>query len=330
MKTVYNKSIQAYNLVNGNKVLVSYIKILGSLLFLIILAYQLKDKFSSLDHLFLPNILKLLSISLIFIPLLYLNYWLETKKWQVGLGSHISTTKAYRTILVGSAVSIFLPNRTGEFLGRALAVPKELKLKAVYSSLVGRLSQLVVTLFLGSIFLFTHNPLLELNNQKINFVWLSFIAFLISIILTLVLFNSEKMLNIGFLKKISFVQKTINKLTFVNTQQTWKILGLSLLRFSVYVVQYILLIYLFQNKSINMITTLMGICSLFLLLAIIPSNFFTDLGVRGLLVLWIFQNYLEYEPTGLVLSSTFLWLLNVALPAIIGWVLLIKKPKLTQ
>jgi hypothetical protein len=83
--------------------------------------------------------------------LMILNWGIESKKWQL-LVNHVQRfdfTRAFKSVLAGCGVTMLTPNRIGEFGGRILFVAEEHRIKAISLSLVGSLSQLLVTLVMG-------------------------------------------------------------------------------------------------------------------------------------------------------------------------------------
>ncbi|HQR93765.1 MAG TPA: hypothetical protein PLZ97_10460, partial [Sediminibacterium sp.] len=85
--------------------------------------------------------------------LMTLNWGLEARKWQL-LASKvqpISYWSAYRAILSGQAFALNTINRSGDFLGRILYLEEGNRLRAVGLSLIGSMSQILVTFGIGFI-----------------------------------------------------------------------------------------------------------------------------------------------------------------------------------
>ena len=55
----------------------------------------------------------------------------------------------------GVTVSIFTPNRTGEFAGRVLHLDAGIRIKAAIASVIGSMNQLLITIIAGGIGLIT-------------------------------------------------------------------------------------------------------------------------------------------------------------------------------
>ena len=87
----------------------------------------------------------------IVISLVFVNWGLEAKKWQVLLRTlqPFSFFTAYKSVLSGVTLSINTPNRIGEYGGRILYVGEGKRIKAISLSIAGSISQLIITLFMG-------------------------------------------------------------------------------------------------------------------------------------------------------------------------------------
>ncbi len=85
------------------------------------------------------------------IALVFVNWGIEAKKWQVLLKTlqPFSFITAYKSVLSGVTLSLNTPNRMGEYGGRILYVQEGNRIKAISLSIAGSISQLIITLFLG-------------------------------------------------------------------------------------------------------------------------------------------------------------------------------------
>ena len=90
---------------------------------------------------------------LLVVALMGCNWLLEARKWQLLIAplEQISIFTSIQSILAGITISIFTPNRIGEFAGRIFFLKKADKLKASVKSMVGSFIQLSITIFAGFI-----------------------------------------------------------------------------------------------------------------------------------------------------------------------------------
>jgi len=85
--------------------------------------------------------------------LMPINWGIESKKWQL-LVHHVETfsfSRAFKSVLSGCSVTMLTPNRVGEYGGRILYVKPANRIKAISLTLVGSISQLLVTMVMGSV-----------------------------------------------------------------------------------------------------------------------------------------------------------------------------------
>ena len=81
------------------------------------------------------------------------NWGLETKKWQILIKDleQISFLKAYKAVFSGQAFALNTVNNLGEYVGRILFLREGNRLKAISLTMVGSLSQVLMTFIMGFI-----------------------------------------------------------------------------------------------------------------------------------------------------------------------------------
>jgi hypothetical protein len=84
---------------------------------------------------------------------MFVNWGLEAKKWQLLVSGvqNISFFRAFRAIFTGQAIALNTFNGVGEYVGRVVYLKDGNRLRAVALSIVGSLSQIIVTMVLGII-----------------------------------------------------------------------------------------------------------------------------------------------------------------------------------
>jgi hypothetical protein len=259
--------------------------------------------------------------------LMLANWSCEAIKWRV-LIRHIqdlSFLTAFKAILSGLSVSIAMntPNGAGEYFGRILYIKQGNRLRAVTLTFVGSISQLIVTLFFGTIGLFllrdnfynATNDSIHLSLSVINGVAFGSIA--VTTALVTIYFKISWLVRL--LEKIPFIARYaffIQKLEEFKWQELLKVLLISALRYSVFVVQYLLLLQIF-NVGINIFTAFWLITIMFLALAVVPTIALAELGVRGKISIFLFGAF-STNTLGIVFTASTIWLINLVLPALAG------------
>jgi hypothetical protein len=100
------------------------------------------------------------------------------------------------------------------------------------------------------------------------------------------------------------------------TKELTRILLLSVLRFVVFIMQYLLALFIF-GVNIHLIDAVSTTCVLFLVLALVPSITIAELGLRGEVSLQLFGLF-SGNALGIVAVSTLIWLVNLIIPALAG------------
>ena len=92
--------------------------------------------------------ISVINLILVFL-LMFVNWSLEALKWKLSVQhvQPVSFARAVKAILSGVSFSVTTPNRTGEYLGRVLYMNEGNRLKAISLTILGSLSQLIVTIF---------------------------------------------------------------------------------------------------------------------------------------------------------------------------------------
>ncbi|MAE07854.1 MAG: hypothetical protein CL661_03735 [Bacteroidetes bacterium] len=283
--------------------------------------------FSDISLGFSLNIL--LIITLILLPL---NILLESIKWKYLIDKleTISLFNSIKGVLAGISVSMIMPNRVGDYLGRVFILKKADRLQAVLSTILGSLAQLLTTLNFGLIALIFYYP------EYINIydgldIWL-YIGFILMVIIVIFVMIFAY-LNFSFfsivIKQISGkyytkIEKYSQVFSWYNQKELLNVLALSIIRYVVFSLQFYLLLRFFGINT-NYFTSLMLIAVIYILMTIIPTIALTEIGVRGSVSLFVFQHHFEKLglwnseiAIGVVSASSILWLINLIFPAIVG------------
>jgi len=283
---------------------------------------QLSDSWLQIQHSFqsVKFILLLAALLLVFV-----NWGIEALKWKasVAMIQPIGFWQAFKAVLSGVTFSVTMPNRVGEYLGRVLYLPEGSRLKTISVTLVGSFAQLLTTLFVGVVGLVVLKKIL-LQTYPDLVIWYQFALYsLIAIVLVLALIYFNVSATVNLFNKWIRSQKylyLVEALNSFHSKLLVRILILSLLRYLVFVVQYILVFYLFEvNVSALIIGWVMSV--VFLAMAIVPSIALVEIGVRGEISLKLMGMF-SGNSLGIGLTSITVWLINLVIPAIIGSLLL--------
>jgi len=258
------------------------------------------------------------------IILMLLNWGIEARKWQLLLRplQALSFSKAFRSIFSGQAFAFSTLNGIGEYVGRLLYLDEGNRLRAVSLSMAGSISQLIVTLGMGiagAVYLGLFNDHSALTRLLPAF-WarMALGGVLVGTILLVMLYFGLAQAT-KLVEKISFVRRygfLIDKVKSFRPKELTQILSLSLTRYIVFVVQYLLLLNVF-NADGGFYATFWMISVIFLVLAIIPSIALAELGLRGEVSI-LLLGLLSTNTIGILLASTGIWIINRVIPALAG------------
>ncbi|MEO6916525.1 MAG: lysylphosphatidylglycerol synthase transmembrane domain-containing protein [Chitinophagaceae bacterium] len=260
------------------------------------------------------------------IALMFINWGIEARKWQVLLKplEKISWLTAYKATFAGLAFAVNTPNRIGEYGGRIIYISESNRLKAVSLTVVGSMSQLLVTLLAGCGGLVY---LLNLSQSIRASMFTGSVLFWIQVtlyIITFLLFVGLIIyFRLGWMIKIidrvpafSRLVPYINVLEGLTPNHLFRILSLSCTRYLVFVGQYILMILLMQVQ-VSVWQAFWLVTVIYLVLAIVPTIALAEIGLRGKISLELF-GLVSVNNIGIVAATIGIWSVNLIIPALIG------------
>ncbi|MDP1620892.1 MAG: lysylphosphatidylglycerol synthase domain-containing protein [Bacteroidales bacterium] len=269
---------------------------------------------------------------LLVIFLMFVNWSVEAYKWKflIGKVEEVSFFKALQAVLTGISVSSFIPNRVGEFFGRIFILKTASRIEGILITVVGSMSQLLITILAGSFALLIFIPGYLSNAgfshgylyHSLVILVLSLNVLLVAMFFKLSFLNTlkERILRNG-LKRL---RKFFRIFAFYQNREMAIVMLLSFTRYLVFTTQFYLLLILFDVR-IPYLNALVLIPIIYLIMAIIPTIALTELGVRGSVALYVFGLYFgNFLPLtgeiyfGVFAASTLLWLINLGIPALIG------------
>ena len=264
--------------------------------------------------------------------LMFVNWAIESIKWRYLMVKieKIGFWRSYQAVLTGVTISSFTPNRIGEYFGRVFILNTASRIEAILITILGSMSQLLITIFTGSLALLAFMPLFlthywSYNNYffyVIGTVVIGFNALLLGFYLNVSFLATlkEQILRNG-LKRI---RKFFKIFAFYNNRELLTFLGYSLLRYIVFSTQFFLLLRMFA-VPIPYLDALILISLIYFVMAVIPTIALTELGIRGSVALYFFGIYFSEQQLmseaisfGVLAASILLWAINLGIPALVG------------
>lgn len=240
------------------------------------------------------------------------NWILEIFKWKTlaSFEKNIAFFEAYEQCFASLTASIITPNRIGEYGAKALYFEKKLRKKVMVLNLIGNLSQLAVTVFFGIFGMF-----FLISNFKVGLFSFNTSKFLLILNILLILYLIGN--HFGITKKLTAL--TLKILTYLKKLpleihlKTW---AYSLFRYVIFSHQFYFLLSLFEVEA-NYFTLINLIFCTYFIASLIPSLAIFDWLIKGSVAVVIF-GFIGINPLTIVTITTFMWLLNFAIPALLG------------
>jgi hypothetical protein len=186
---------------------------------------------------------------------------------------------------------------------------------------VGGMFQLSVTIVFGMIAL-----VLKFKNFDTNNMWVAYLVIVLAVVvLTVFIFcfvNINKILT--FVSKKISKQKNISHFDYQFTaKQIIQLIGFSVLRYVVFFSQMLIIISLFSQHQFS-IQIVLGIWLYFFITSIVPMISFIEAAIRAAVALIVFKGC-DVTNAAVALSSILVWILNIVIPSIVGYFILVKQ-----
>lgn len=250
--------------------------------------------------------------------LMPINWSLEAQKWRVLVKpvESVSFFKALKAIFAGISLSLFTPNRIGEFAGRVLFLDPENKLRGIGLTLLGSLGQYAMTfgISIWGFYLFM-TQFYEPAWSRAYLIVLAAVG--VPVVLLSFYFKSDWIQDL-LLKKLKFrrLEKYINPLESLSVKGLGVVLLYSALRYIVFTTQYILLIKVF-GIEITWETGFILVSSIFFAQTVLPTLEFLGLLIKGELALFFLAYVTDLDLSVLAVAFA-IWLINLVMPALLG------------
>jgi hypothetical protein len=263
------------------------------------------------------------NLILLVFALMFVNWGIEALKWKllINRAEPLSFAKSYLAVFSGATLTLFTPNRIGEYGGRFIFLKNPLRSETIQATILGSIAQILVTILAGLTGFFWW---LSGSQEYSILSQVLFYSILVAAIAILTFLYFRLDLIAALLGRVTWLAKYQSKwLTLIDfsIKELLTVLVLAAVRYGVYAVQFLLLLYAF-DVDVIIWHGLALIATFFLFQSSVPTIAIIDLGVRGNLALLVFAGYTS-QLEQVVVSSFSLWLINLVLPALIGYVVIL-------
>ena len=260
-----------------------------------------------------------------------LNWTLEARKWQLLIRpvERVSLFTGFKAVLSGLSFGLFVPNGVGDYIGRMMYMHEGNRLRSLAVSFVGSMAQLIITLLAGLVgfrYVLVNVPDIKLLEARFfSPFWIYGLQYMVILgLVLLVLLYFKISLFTKWFEKIPIVNRHkifVQSLEEYNFPTLTRILVISFLRFSVFILQYLLVFHLF-GVDLSPVQIICITCAYFLFLAIVPTIPIAELGIRGQFGIYLFGIF-SSNTVGIISGLALIWVINVIIPALIGSLLVL-------
>ena len=259
--------------------------------------------------------------------LMFLNWSIEAAKWKLSLKyvQPVSFFTSLKAIFSGVSFSVTTPNRMGEYLGRVLYMNEGNRLRVISLTILGSISQLIVTIFFGLIGLLILKPDIIKAGLSGWPTWINLVlagGFIGLFFLTVFYFRIGWLIRLidrlPALKKYIWL---INELEKPDTTLLFRLLSLSVIRYIVFTLQYYLL-FDFFGMDVTWWQGFWATALVFFIMAITPTIALFEVVQKVYVTKEIFAIF-TVNTLGIGFVTTSIWFINLVIPAAIGSLLIL-------
>lgn len=276
---------------------------------------HLKDQF--LNFFDEPGMYLIIGFILILMPV---NWGIESYKWKLITSQiePISYKIALKSVFSGICVGNIAPGRAMEFLAKIYFFIPANRPDVTVLHFINGMFQMLITVTVG---LIAVSLKLNQTDTTSNFIYYVMIGGL-----CLIVFFCWTILNVSVIQnKLKwFKWFRINQTAKINFSRTLivQLVTLSIVRYLVFTSQFYILFNSMSPQS-NIIETFMSIAAYFMLTSLIPMVSFIEPAIRAAIALFVFNT--GDNTVLVVLSSTFVWIINVVIPSLIGYIIILRE-----
>lgn len=259
---------------------------------------------------------------LLVLCLMPVNWGIESYKWKTITNQveRVSYSTALKSVFSGICVGNIAPGRAMEFLAKIVFFKSENRPSITVLHFINGMFQMLITVTVGVISIAYK---LNKNNQSSNFIYVVLVGGLF-----MILFFCWVILNVSFIQqKLKFIKwfRKIDGAQFTQFSKLLilKLISLSIIRYLVFTTQFYL-IYNALSPQNDYAQTFMSIAAYFMLTSLIPMISVIEPAIRAAIALFVFNSAAD-NTVIVVLSSTFVWIINVVIPSIIGYIIILKE-----
>jgi hypothetical protein len=296
---------------------IKWLLILCTLVFIgykLFAAYEIHNLFEQIVFGWTFSKFLLLLSVLVLLPL---NICIEAIKWQLLIGKFekVSFLWSLRSLVSGIALGVMTPNNLGDFVGRVMHLEKLNKWKGALVAVIGHTAQVMCVAIPGVFaFIFMFNDIPFVTS---NFNLLLVILILLSIGSIFAYFHMPILSKWFKNRKLTSFADVFGK---YSKQDLLSVFLLSLLRYIVFTMQYVMLTQFFEVGP-TFVQSTQAVVATLCAQIFMPSFLLVEIGMRGASALFFLGIY-SNNVVAILLSAYTLWIINIMLPTLWGLIII--------
>jgi uncharacterized membrane protein YbhN (UPF0104 family) len=271
-----------------------------------------------------------LVLILLVILLGILNVYLQYLKWALTCSEVLSVEdkgKVIRSLFYGFSAGIITPLRVGEYFGRGIEFKDKSLLQVTVATLVDKFFPLLMVASLGSVSsLFFIYSFYNVSIYIVLSLFILIFTLFYVVILLMInpsFWNSILFSRIRNSRKLKPLLEKLKTFELLDRRYFYKMLLISFLFYTCYLVQYALLVMAFSHNP-EFINHLWAGNLIMFTKTIIPPVSFGELGIREGASVFFITKMGETASVGFN-ASIFLFMINLVIPAVIGVGMFLRK-----
>ncbi len=264
---------------------------------------------------------KMYGILCLVLCLMPINWGIESYKWK-SITQQIEPvpySTALKSVFSGICIGNLAPGRAMEFLAKIFYFKAENRPSITILHFINGMFQMLITVTVGIISIAS-----KLQKTESSY----FIYAILIGGLCMILFFCWAIFNTSFIQqKLKFIKwfrkfDSPQNIKF-SKQLILKLISLSIVRYLVFTTQFFL-IYNTLSPQNDHISVFMSIAAYFMLTSLIPMISVIEPAIRAAIALFVFNNDGDNSVV-IIISSTFVWVINVVVPSLIGYIIILKE-----
>lgn len=266
-----------------------------------------------------PSMFMVTALTILLMPI---NWGIESYKWKLitSLVEPIRYQTALKSIFSGICVGNIAPGRALEFAAKILFFKPENRPAITVLHFINGMFQMFITVSAGMFAVyyktFRYSENFNTTYLIISIGAISIFGFFWSILNVDVI--QKKLQFLKWFKNIKEDQIIRLPIKLIIT-----LFGFSMIRYLVFTFQFYFIYHSLAQNS-EFFNVFMSISAYFMLTSAIPMISYIEPAIRAAIALFVFNGVNNNEIV-VILSSTIIWIINVVIPSLIGYIIILKE-----